>query len=689
MTVRSSVVPSVMAASRAFDSAASRREPTPRKTVRIHLFGAMQAVSYTGQSMLPRSRKARAIVAYLALARGQPVPRARLASLLWDRVTDAQSRASLRQALSELTAVWSSAESFIEITRESVRLRIDECWIDALALIESRGSPDIAPEGDLLRNISGRLLEDLDGITASCDEWLGTERSYFEDRLRELHEQRLAYLAEQKAPPMQRVQAARALVEFDPTHERGWQMLMKALVEMGDRAQAMREYQRCCEALRRLLDVEPSRETRSVRDALQVVSAATAQARDPQDGPPILGPANSRTRLRVGILPFDGAGPADDPSLPWSLALDTAAALARFRWFDVVAPIALAGLRAGDADWQERLRELDLDYLVQGSLKIAGGKIRVRVVLLDVHEIARPVWDDSYELPLHALAEADERVTAKIVARIDPIILFIEGTRPKRSWSDATGLVLKSIPLMYKMDADSYAEAGRLLTRATTESPDHSMAAAWMAFWYMFNVTHGWSKDPAGEYLEAERLSRKAFELDPENAEALGIYAHLCSFVHHDFEAAAQYFDRSLVLNPSLAFVWALSAPTSCYIGNPQDALFRLQRYRELAPLDPYFKLFETIYVVAYVFARDYEKAVTVGRRAVRANPAFTNGYKPLLAALGHLGRVEEAQKFLRELLRQEPGFSIQSFAARYPFGRDEDRKQYVDGLRKAGVPNA
>jgi len=239
------------------------------------------------------------------------------------------------------------------------------------------------------------------------------------------------------------------------------------------------------------------------------------------------------------------------------------------------------------------------------------------------------------------------------------------------------------------MEKRSYEEAGQMLRRAVAQAPEHSMAAAWLAYWHLFNVGQGWSSDPVAEYLEVERLAQKAIQLDPENAEALGIYGQICSYVHHDFDAAMHYFHRALVLNPSLAFIWALSAPTSCYIGDPDDALRRLKRYQELAPFDPYFKLFETMYTVVHVFRRDYEKAVLVGRRSVRANPDFTNGYKPLLAALGHLGETEEASRYLSELLRREPGFSIQSFARRYPFRREEDREQYINGLRKAGVPEA
>ena len=357
---------------------------------------------------------------------------------------------------------------------------------------------------------------------------------------------------------------------------------------------------------------------------------------------------------------------------------------------DVIAPMSLSPLASERSSWESRLGDLQVDYAVHGTLQSVGKQILVKIVLLNVHEHATPVWSDSYGLPLDALGEADERVTTKLVARIDPVILFIEGTRPGvRNPSDATRLALRAIPLLSTMEKRSYEEAGQMLRRAVAQAPEHSMAAAWLAYWHLFNVGQGWSSDPVAEYLEVERLAQKAIQLDPENAEALGIYGQICSYVHHDFDAAMHYFHRALVLNPSLAFIWALSAPTSCYIGDPDDALRRLKRYQELAPFDPYFKLFETMYTVVHVFRRDYEKAVLVGRRSVRANPDFTNGYKPLLAALGHLGETEEASRYLRELLRREPGFSIQSFARRYPFRREEDREQYINGLRKAGVPEA
>ena len=212
------------------------------------------------------------------------------------------------------------------------------------------------------------------------------------------------------------------------------------------------------------------------------------------------------------------------------------------------------------------------------------------------------------------------------------------------------------------------------------------MATAWAAFWHVFHIGQGWTEDAAGASTQASILSLRAIRLDPDNAEALAIYGHLCSFLNRDFSTALYYFERALRLNPNLGLAWALSAATHCYVGAPEAALACLDRYREHAPFDPYFGFFETIYTNAYTLVGAYEQAVRVGRRVMRANPDFVNGYKALLASLGHLGQIGEAARYRGLLASREPDFSIERFVKTYPFRRDADRQRYAEGLRLAGV---
>jgi tetratricopeptide (TPR) repeat protein len=455
---------------------------------------------------------------------------------------------------------------------------------------------------------------------------------------------------------------------------------------MGERAQALREYERCRTALKTALDIEPSTETRALYRAIKMVQGhngsddeSLLSARPQQSAKP------GGDRLRVGVMPLRGEGSRCE-SLAFSLSQEIAAALARFRWFDVIAPVSFV---PGSPAATENSFHQHLDYVVEGDLSGNEEKFQISVRLLDVTEHARPVWSDRFELAADALDRVDELVTAPVVARIDPVILFIEGRQKRRERSGATGLVLQAISLMFSMEREKYEEAGRLLAQAIERDPDNAMVAAWGACWQVFYVGQGWAQDTARALARAQTLAVKAIRIDPDNAEALGIYAHICAFLEKDFDSALHYFERSLRLNPNLPFVWALSAATHSYIGEPDIALQQLDRYRKLAPSDPSFCFWENIYTVAYMFKGEYEKAVTVGRRVVRANPDYTNTYKPLIAALGHLGRREEAAPYVEKLLSLEPNFTAEAFGRIYPIRKLEDRERYMQGLILAGVPAA
>jgi DNA-binding SARP family transcriptional activator/TolB-like protein/Flp pilus assembly protein TadD len=663
--------------------------------VRIHLIGTMQAVTYLGASMLPRGRKARAILGVLCLSPGGRASRTRLASLLWDRVPDAQARTSLRQALHELSLAMNGlAPELMQMDRESVKLNLAACWIDAAAILEARAPAQELLRSDLAALCKGELLEELIGASPAFDQWLLAERSRFSERLRAIFEAELQERVAAGAPAEQRAALARQLIGFDATHEGASRALMRALADLGERAQALREFERCREALRLSLDVEPSRETAALCDAIRAMPARSERARgaasQPSAEPPSILPfpakAARRGRLRVGVLPFLAAGSSADETLAFSLGHEIAAALARFRWFDVIAPISLSRQPSGAAAVHDQPDFKELDYAVDGAVTGDGERLQISVRLLDLAQLVRPVWSDRFELPINALNQLDELVTSPIVARIDPVILFIEGSRKGREQSDANTLLLHAIPLMYRMEREKYEEAGRLINEALKIDPDNAMACAWAAFWQVFHVGQGWTQDHARSLSTAQELALKAIKLDPENAEALAIYGHICAFLDKDFDSAVHYFDRSLRLNPNLAFTWAMSAATCCYIGEPDIALERLARHRELAPFDPYFFWIENLYTIAYAFKGDYEQAVSVGRRVVRANPEYSNAYKPLIAALGHLDRHEEAKPHIEKLLSLEPNFTVQRHGQVYPFRQASDREHYLEGLRRAGV---
>jgi len=589
--------------------------PTACRIARIHLLGPMRATSYLGDDILPRGKKARALLAFLCLTGGANVPRVRLARLLWDQASDELARGSLRHALLEMsTAMGPLADDLISTGRATIRLKADACWIDAAALLEP-SSPESA-RSDLALFCTGKLLDGLDGVSPSFDRWLARERDRFNWQTRGLHQPQTT------------------------------------------RASADNHY------------VPPGSPPRTETDARQ--------------------PLPARNRLRVAVLPFESNGQGKSAErgedLASSLSHDIAAALARFRWLDVVAPISFVSRPLVNLTSDDFLQRKDLDYAIDGRVRRHGRSLEIDFRLLDLTRQTQPIWSERFELETSELHRLNEIITARVVGSIDPVILFIEGQPNRREHYGATGLLLLAFPLLHSMEREKFERAGALIHQAMEIDPKNAIAPAWAALWNIARVGQGWAPDVERTLGIAESLSLKAIQIDPDNAEALGIYAHTCAW-RKNFDEAVRHFDRSLRLNPNLAFIWALSAATYCYIGEPEAALQRLKRSRDLAPFHPYWRFLESFYVIAYFFKGDYEQTVLVGRGTVKANPYSHVAYKPLIAALGHLRRTDEAKPYIEKLLSLEPHFTVEHHAKTYPFKRASDRRRSMRGLLLAGVP--
>lgn len=660
-----------------------------QSAVRIHLLGALRAISYLGEDLVPRGRKARAILGYLCLHAGQRVPRAKIASLLWDRVPDHQARASLRQSLRELLLAFGPlADEILETDAEMVRLNQRVCWVDSAAILAGPHPANLL-RTDLAALCEGELLEDLNGISEAFDEWLLMERARFATEITGVFDEELHQIAQADVPAERRAGLARRIIACDPTHEGASRILMTALSDLGEKAQALREFERCRMAMRSRLEVEPSAESRALYDRLR---SATARQSEPgvscpnhiEPRPSTATPAPAASRLRIGVIPFQAAG-MDNAQLAFSLSQEIASALARFRWFDVVSALTP---QPQLARWDEAfLRAKGWHYAVEGNLISGAEKVSISIRLLDIGQDIRPVWSDRFEVASHMMDQLYDRVVAPVVARIDPVILFIEGQEAVQRRSGATGLVLQALPLLLLLKRDRFGKAGELLDEALREDPKNAKAAAWKALWHVIHIGQGWAPEPAEDRQKAQELAFRAVKNDPESAEAHAVCGHICAFLEKDLDSAVHYFDVAFRLNPNIAFIWAMSAATYCYLGQPDVALKNLARYKYLASLDPTAHFWDSVFTTAYNLKGDFEQAYRHGRRFVRENPDFSNGYKPLIAALGHLGRRDEAAPYVQKLLALEPHFTIEHFIRTYPLARQEDRENYARGLELAGVP--
>jgi DNA-binding SARP family transcriptional activator/TolB-like protein len=677
-------------------------------TIRLRLIGQMEAWTLTSESVLPTGRKTRALLAILAISSPRTVLRGKLAELLWSRRPEEQARASLRQEIHRLLETLGPAgPAVLVINRDHLALRPGSAWVDVDEVMRATAAK---PAG--LSLLDGELLEDLDGVDTAFDAWLAAERERLLDRARGLAET----LLRDQTEPDALVAAAQQLLKIDRTHEGAWRALMRAYAGRGERSMAIQAYERCRTVLADQLDAQPSEETQRLAAELRASGTtrpaptpapAAPQARAEPRPPPRAEPrAEARAEARgeashthgpprggarVGVLPLQVIGTTDaEAHLSTGLAEEITSALARFRWMFLVSSSSLARFAAQTRDEGAIRRAFDLHFLLDGSIQRAQGRLRISMRLLDLRAGNQVVWSRRFDREANDLLTLQDEIAAEAVAQIDPELLLIESQRvAARPVADATAydLLLRGLSLMDRLERPLFVQAGELLRQAITLEPDYAAAHAWYAYWHVLLVGQGWAKDPAVGIAQAGRLAERAIMLDPQDAKALTIAGHVRAYLNRRLREAISLHERALTLNPNLAMAWGMSGVAFAYVGDLEEADRRLQRYKKLSPLDPHAYFFDTGMCFVALLTHDHALAADIGRGVSEMNPAFSAACKPYLAALGHLGQVDEANSVRARLLALEPGFSVQKFLATCPFEKNEHRDHYAAGLRLAGLP--
>ncbi|MDE2517475.1 MAG: hypothetical protein KGL12_15720, partial [Rhodospirillales bacterium] len=420
-------------------------------------------------------------------------------------------------------------------------------------------------------------------------------------------------------------------------------------------------------------------------------SAPAAPAPAPAALPAAEPRPTTRGGAHVGVMPLQLIGTTEEEAhLAPGLADEITTALSRFRWMFVVASNSLARFAAESRDEAAIRSTFGLDFLLDGTIQRVRARLRITLRLLDLRAGNQVVWARRFDRQSNDLFSLQDEIAAEVVAQIDPEILLIEArrvtTRPNID-ANAYDLMLRAIPLIGRMERQSFLQAGDFLARAIETEPDYAAAHAWYAYWHVFLVGQDWAENPDAMMQQAGILAERAIQLDPHDARALTIAGHVRAFLHRRLREAVALHERALSLNPNLAMAWALSAAAYAYLGDTEEAERRINRYKKLSPLDPHAFVFDTIFIIVAVLKRDYESAVVTGRAVSEAYPSFSAACKPYLAALGHLGRLQEAVVVRRRLLAIEPDFTIERFLATNALERESDRADFAQGLRLAGVP--
>jgi tetratricopeptide (TPR) repeat protein len=337
-------------------------------------------------------------------------------------------------------------------------------------------------------------------------------------------------------------------------------------------------------------------------------------------------------------------------------------------------------------------RELGVRYLLEGSVRKEGNRVRISAQLADTSSGAH-IWADRFDGELQNIFDLQDQVTASVVGAIAPRVEQAEIDRVRRKPTGslvAYDYYLRGIASYYEFGSrEANAEALRLFKRAIELDPEFALAYAMAADCYVLRKGHSWMIDPASEVSEMTRLARRAVELGKDDAFVLGACGWALAYVAHDIDAGAAIVDRALALNPNLADAWLFGGWTKIWLGEPDEAIARLTLAMRLSPLEPRTPGMQFAIAHAYFFACRYEEAASWAAKSLQARSDLQGALRIDAASNALAGRLAQARKSVARLGELYPALRLYNIRnVLGPYRRAEDVAKYIEGLRMAGLPD-
>ena len=690
-------------------SIASEPAARPAARLSVGLLGPFEVRRQDGQTLrLPR--KTQGLLAFLALQHGRPVPREQLATLLWGNSATEQARQSLRQCLAALrNTLGTELSAPVVADTAAVFLSPSQLWTVDVAAFEaacqSKSLDDLEHASTLYR---GELLAGLQIPVEPFNDWLTVERQRMSSlHLDVLH--RLALARAETGNMEAAIVAAKRMTALDPLREDGHRLLMRLLASSGNRTGALKQHERCIEILRAELGIAPDAETEllaeAIRSGAQVTGEATTRAR-------ASGPAAARAAGEPTGLPVDAPASAPGPPLPDKPSIvvlpfanlsgdanqdyfvdglvdDIIVALGREKWLFVIASPSAFAFRDRSADPRNVASKLGVRYVLRGSVRRDGSRVRIVVQLTDaVH--GGHIWSDRLEDEADNVFAMHDRLMTQVAAMIAPALRSVEIERAQRKPTEsltAYDLYLRALPKYRSREADN-REALLLLRKAI--EIDRTFAAAYglAARCYQFQRMMGWARPLDPELDEGVRLARLAAEYGANDSEALWMAGLAVVQLRGGIDHGLGMIERSLLLNPNSANAWTASCLVRSYLGDSERAIEDFHRAQRLNPLDLSHHLHWNAVGLAYFSAGRYEEANEAADKTLNVGPAYPPGLRLKVATCGLLGRIEEGRAYVRRLQTAHPECGVawmQQFWG--SLLRPQVLARYIEGARLAGLP--
>ncbi len=392
----------------------------------------------------------------------------------------------------------------------------------------------------------------------------------------------------------------------------------------------------------------------------------------------------------IAVLPFTNmSGDPEQIHFSEGLAEDIITALSRFRWLTVISPRSSFKFHAsGERDLDHIATELRVQYLLDGSIRRSGQRLRV-VARLTETQIGKTEWSEKFDFSEGDIFELQDELSQRIVSAVAPASLGAEMERAQRrspenpeTWIE----VMRAHSHLRRLTQPDNIEAQSILVAAFDRRPGIAMLASDLAISHVYDALFGWSVSRRKSNELADKFARQAILIDRNDAlayTALGFAAHT-NCAHED---SVNAFNTALRLNENLAEAHGYLAMTLGFVGEVRQVEYHVDRAIQLSPYDPMLAFWFDAAAMAAYMARQFELALDWANRSVAENPDYIGGLRVLAAACGQLGRTKKANSTVAKILTLDPTLTCDATTRQLPFRSTGEADLYAQGLRVAGLP--
>ena len=390
----------------------------------------------------------------------------------------------------------------------------------------------------------------------------------------------------------------------------------------------------------------------------------------------------------IAVLPFVNI--SKDPEQEYfadGVVEDIIAALSRFKSFFVIARNSTFAYKGRVVSVQQIGRELGVRYVLEGSVRRSGPKIRITAQLVDA-STGMHLWAEHYDGVVEDVFDLQDRITASVVGSIQPSIRSaeIERARRKRPENlDAYDLVMRALPYVWALEYEANKEAARLLDKALLLDPGYPLAMALAAWCRGQRIVYNWSKNLQEDKRETLRQAQAAAALAHEDPFILTVLGAALT-ITREFQRATSMLERALSLDPNSAWAWNRSGWLHNYHDDPEVAIEHFERSLRLSPFDPMAFNCEIGIGCAHFIARRYDLAAQWQEKALMSKPRTAWIHRTLAPAYALAGEIEKARESVDQFMKGYPGIRIVDVLQALAFSK-EVMGRFAEGLRQAGLP--